>query len=302
MVKSGIINVYKEKGFTSFDVVAKLRGILRTKKIGHTGTLDPDAEGVLPVCIGRATKVCDILTDKDKVYEAVMLLGVETDTQDTSGEVLKQLPVEVSEEKVKEAVLSFVGEYAQIPPMYSALKVNGKKLYELAREGKTIERKARNVSIFSIEILEVDLPRVRMSVHCSKGTYIRTLCHDIGQKLGCGGCMEKLLRTKVGIFELADTLKLSEIDELAKAGTVEEKIIAVDELFEDYLKVWTKQKFDVVVHNGNRIEKRMLQAQLAENAERLRVYDSEGAFIGIYEYSGDRKDFKPVKMFYEANK
>lgn len=302
MVKSGIINVYKEKGFTSFDVVAKLRGILRTKKIGHTGTLDPDAEGVLPVCIGRATKVCDILTDKDKVYEAVMLLGVETDTQDTSGEVLKQLPVEVSEERVKEAVLSFVGEYAQIPPMYSALKVNGKKLYELAREGKTIERKTRNVSIFSIEILEVDLPRVRMSVHCSKGTYIRTLCHDIGQKLGCGGCMEKLLRTKVGIFELADTLKLSEIDELAKAGTVEEKIIAVDELFEDYLKVWTKQKFDVVVHNGNRIEKRMLQAQLAENAERLRVYDSEGAFIGIYEYSGDRKDFKPVKMFYEANK
>lgn len=300
-MKSGIINVYKEKGFTSFDVVAKLRGILRTKKIGHTGTLDPDAEGVLPVCIGRATKVCDILTDKDKVYEAVMLLGVETDTQDTSGEVLKQLPVEVSEERVKEAVLSFVGEYAQIPPMYSALKVNGKKLYELAREGKTIERKARNVNIFSIEILEVDLPRVRMSVHCSKGTYIRTLCHDIGQKLGCGGCMEKLLRTKVGIFELADTLKLSEIDELAKAGTVEEKIIAVDELFEDYLKVWTKQKFDVVVHNGNRIEKRMLQAQLAENAERLRVYDSEGAFIGIYEYSGDRKDFKPVKMFYEAN-
>ena len=300
-MKSGIINVYKEKGFTSFDVVANLRGILRTKKIGHTGTLVPDAEGVLPVCIGRATKVCDILTDKDKVYEAVMLLGVETDTQDTSGEVLKQLPVEVSEERVKEAVLSFVGEYAQIPPMYSALKVNGKKLYELAREGKTIERKARNVNIFSIEILEVDLPRVRMSVHCSKGTYIRTLCHDIGQKLGCGGCMEKLLRTKVGIFELADTLKLSEIDELAKAGTVEEKIIAVDELFEDYLKVWTKQKFDVVVHNGNRIEKRMLQAQLAENAERLRVYDSEGAFIGIYEYSGDRKDFKPVKMFYEAN-
>ena len=199
-MKSGIINVYKEKGFTSFDVVAKLRGILKTKKIGHTGTLDPDAEGVLPVCIGRATKVCDILTDKDKVYEAVLLLGVETDTQDTTGEILKKLPVEESESVVKEAILSFVGEYAQIPPMYSALKVNGKKLYELAREGKTVERKARNVQIFSIEILEMDLPRVRMSVHCSKGTYIRTLCHDIGQKLGCGGCMEKLLRTKAGIF------------------------------------------------------------------------------------------------------
>ena len=169
-MKSGIINVYKEKGFTSFDVVAKLRGILKTKKIGHTGTLDPDAEGVLPVCIGRATKVCDILTDKDKVYEAVMLLGVETDTQDTSGEVLKELPVEISEEAVREAILSFVGDYAQIPPMYSALKVNGKKLYELAREGKTVERKARNVQIISIEILEIALPRVRMSVHCSKGT------------------------------------------------------------------------------------------------------------------------------------
>lgn len=298
-MKSGIINVYKEKGFTSFDVVAKLRGILKTKKIGHTGTLDPDAEGVLPVCIGRATKVCDILTDKDKVYEAVMLLGVETDTQDTSGEVLKELPVEVSEEAVKEAILSFVGEYAQVPPMYSALKVNGKKLYELAREGKTVERKARNVQIFSIEILEMDLPRVRMSVHCSKGTYIRTLCHDVGQKLGCGGCMDKLLRTKVGVFELADTLKLTEIDALAREGLVEDRIISVDELFEDYTKVWMKQEFDVVVHNGNRVKKRMFEDKLSSNAERLRVYDSKGEFIGIYEYSEERGDFKPVKMFYE---
>ncbi len=300
-MKSGIINVYKEKGFTSFDVVAKLRGILKTKKIGHTGTLDPDAEGVLPVCIGRATKVCDILTDKDKVYEAVMLLGVETDTQDTSGEVLKELPVAVSEEEVKDAILSFVGEYAQIPPMYSALKVNGKKLYELAREGKTVERKARNVQIFSIDMIEIDLPRVRMSVHCSKGTYIRTLCHDIGQKLGCGGCMEKLLRTKVGVFELQDTLKLSEIDDLAKAGRVEEKIISVDELFEDYTKVWTTPEFDVVVHNGNRVKKRMFAEKLSANTERLRVYDSKSEFIGIYEFSKERGDFKPVKMFYENN-
>lgn len=300
-MKSGIINVYKEKGFTSFDVVAKLRGILRTKKIGHTGTLDPDAEGVLPVCIGRATKVCDILTDKDKVYEAVMLLGVETDTQDTSGEILKELPVEVSEDAVREAILSFVGEYAQVPPMYSALKVNGKKLYELAREGKTVERKARNVQIFSIDILEMDLPRVRMSVHCSKGTYIRTLCHDIGGMLGCGGCMEKLLRTKVGVFELADTLKLSEIDQLAKEGLVEEKIISVDELFDDYVKVWMKKEFDVVVHNGNRIQKRMFEQKLDSNAERLRVYDSENTFIGIFEYSKERNDYKPVKMFYENN-
>ena len=300
-MKSGIINVYKEKGFTSFDVVAKLRGILRTKKIGHTGTLDPDAEGVLPVCIGRATKVCDILTDKDKIYEAVMLLGVETDTQDTSGEILIELPVEASEDMVREAILSFVGEYAQVPPMYSALKVNGKKLYELAREGKIVERKARNVQIFSIEILEIALPRVRMSVHCSKGTYIRTLCHDIGQKLGCGGCMEKLLRTKVGVFELKDALKLAEIDVLAKQGVVEERIISVDELFDDYFKVWIKEEFDVVVHNGNRIKKKMFEQKLTSNSERLRVYDSKSEFIGIYGYCEERNDYKPVKMFYENN-
>jgi tRNA pseudouridine55 synthase len=230
-----------------------------------------------------------------------MLLGVETDTQDTSGEILKELPVEVSEDAVREAILSFVGEYAQVPPMYSALKVNGKKLYELAREGKTVERKARNVQICSIEILEMDLPRVRMSVHCSKGTYIRTLCHDIGGMLGCGGCMEKLLRTKVGVFELADTLKLSEIDQLAKEGLVEEKIISVDELFDDYVKVWMKKEFDVVVHNGNRIQKRMFEQKLDSNAERLRVYDSENTFIGIFEYSKERNDYKPVKMFYENN-
>lgn len=187
----GIINVYKEKGFTSHDVVAKLRGIVGQKKIGHTGTLDPDATGVLPVCLGKATKLCDLLTDKNKTYEAVLLLGKTTDTQDITGEVLEEKSTEaLTEEKVREAIEGFIGDYEQIPPMYSALKVNGKKLYELAREGKVIERKARPVKILDIQILEIDLPKVRMEVSCSKGTYIRTLCHDIGEKLGCGGCME----------------------------------------------------------------------------------------------------------------
>ena len=172
---NGILNVYKEKGYTSHDVVAKLRGIVGQKKIGHTGTLDPDAEGVLPVCLGRATKVCDMLTEKDKTYEAVLLLGKETDTQDISGTVLRVGETEgLTQEQVKDCVMSFVGEYDQIPPMYSALKVNGKKLYELAREGKTIERKSRKVEIKEIRILEMALPRVRMEVSCSKGTYIRT--------------------------------------------------------------------------------------------------------------------------------
>ena len=199
----GIINVYKEKGFTSHDVVAKLRGIVGQKKIGHTGTLDPDATGVLPVCLGKATKLCDLLTDKNKTYEAVLLLGKTTDTQDITGEVLEEKSTEaLTEEKVREAIEGFIGDYEQIPPMYSALKVNGKKLYELAREGKVIERKARPVKILDIQILEIDLPKVRMEVSCSKGTYIRTLCHDIGEKLGCGGCMESLIRTRVSTFRV----------------------------------------------------------------------------------------------------
>ena len=181
---NGILNVYKEKGYTSHDVVAKLRGIAGQKKIGHTGTLDPQAEGVLPVCLGKATKVCDLLTDKDKVYEAVLLLGQTTDTQDTTGTVLEQSAVTCSEEEVKKAIMGFVGAYEQIPPMYSALKVNGKKLCDLARNGIEVERKPRPIQIYEIEIEDIELPRVTMRVHCSKGTYIRTLCHDIGLKMG----------------------------------------------------------------------------------------------------------------------
>ena len=222
----GIINVYKEKGFTSHDVVAKLRGIVGQKKIGHTGTLDPDATGVLPVCLGKATKLCDLLTDKNKTYEAVLLLGKTTDTQDITGEVLEEKSTEaLTEEKVREAIEGFIGDYEQIPPMYSALKVNGKKLYELAREGKVIERKARPVKILDIQILEIDLPKVRMEVSCSKGTYIRTLCHDIGEKLGCGGCMESLIRTRVSTFRIEDAKTLDEIEALKQEGKLAELLV-----------------------------------------------------------------------------
>ena len=186
----GVINIYKEPGFTSHDVVAKLRGILRQKKIGHTGTLDPAAEGVLPVCLGKGTKLCDLLTDKRKTYQAVLLLGTETDTQDMTGTILSEKPTEqLTEPAVRGAAESFVGPYMQVPPMYSALKVNGKKLYELARAGKEVERAARPVEIYDLQIDAVELPRVTMTVTCSKGTYIRTLCYDIGRKLGCGGCL-----------------------------------------------------------------------------------------------------------------
>ena len=184
---NGIINIYKEKGFTSFDVVAKLRGILKTRKIGHTGTLDPDAEGVLPVCIGKATKICELLTDKTKEYEAVMLLGRTTDTQDVTGETLTQQEVRCSAKEVEKAVLSFAGDYMQVPPMYSALKVGGRKLCDIARSGQTVERAARPVTVYSLSCEPRDgaADEYVLDVSCSPGTYIRTLCADIGAALGC---------------------------------------------------------------------------------------------------------------------
>lgn len=249
---NGIINIYKEKGFTSHDVVAKLRGITRQKKIGHTGTLDPDAEGVLPVCLGRATKICNVLTDKDKVYEATLLLGVETDTQDVSGRVVRECDtVRLTKEMVERCVLGYIGGYMQVPPMYSALKVNGKKLYELAREGKEVERKARKVTIYDIRVLEMDLPRVRMEVHCSKGTYIRTLCHDVGTALGCGGCMESLLRTRVSRFTLAESVRLSQAEEYQGRGRLMELVLPVDEMFASLKEVFVRSEFVSLACNGN---------------------------------------------------
>ena len=203
---NGIVIINKEKGYTSHDVCAKVRGILRQKKVGHTGTLDPDATGVLPVCLGNATKLCDVLTDKTKEYVATLLLGTVTDTLDIGGVVLSQNPVLVSEEEVREAVLSFLGKSMQIPPMYSALKQNGKKLYELARAGIEVERQPRPIEIFEIEILDINLPRVEIRILCSKGTYIRSLCDDIGKKLGCGACMENLVRTRVGSFLIENSI------------------------------------------------------------------------------------------------
>lgn len=297
----GVINIYKEKGYTSHDVVAKLRGILKQKKIGHTGTLDPDAEGVLLVCLGKATKLCDMLTDRDKTYRCTMLLGRETDTQDTSGTVLSQVPVEVSEEEVRSAVNSFLGNYRQIPPMYSALKVGGKKLYELAREGKEVERAARPVMIHHIEIEEIALPRVVMSVSCSKGTYIRTLCYDIGRKLGCGACMEHLLRTQVGRFGLEGSITLDEVEELRDEGTLERSILAIDEMFEGYPKVTVDEAGTRLVHNGNQFAPEFLTGVRTEPETPVRVYDCDGIFIGIYEYRADRQQYQPLKIFFGGN-
>lgn len=294
----GIINVYKEKGFTSHDVVAKLRGIVGQKKIGHTGTLDPDATGVLPVCLGKATKLCDLLTDKNKTYEAVLLLGKTTDTQDITGEVLEEKSTEaLTEEKVREAIEGFIGDYEQIPPMYSALKVNGKKLYELAREGKVIERKARPVKILDIQILEIDLPKVRMEVSCSKGTYIRTLCHDIGEKLGCGGCMESLIRTRVSTFRIEDAKTLDEIETLKQEGKLAELLVPIDAMFPFYPKITVKDDWKAFAKNGNPLDLKMLKEACGQDEEtQVRLYDESGKFIAVYQWK--EKKYHIVKMFF----
>jgi tRNA pseudouridine55 synthase len=297
---NGIINVYKEKGYTSHDVVAKLRGILKQKKIGHTGTLDPDAEGVLPVCLGNATKLCDILTDRSKAYQAVLLLGTTTDTQDITGTVLSQRPVTAGEEEIRKAVLSFQGSYDQIPPMYSALKIGGKRLYELAREGIEVPREARKVEIHSIEIEELDIltGQVTITVGCSKGTYIRTLCHDIGEQLGCGGCMKSLLRTRAGEFHISKSLKINEIADKINEGNLDEYIKKADEMFAGYPGINVKQEFDKQLYNGNFLSAdQIIQEDIDISAERIRVYDWQGNFVGLYEGRPDERIMKPYKMF-----
>ena len=300
---NGIINIYKEKGFTSFDVVAKLRGILKTRKIGHTGTLDPDAEGVLPVCIGKATKICELLTDKTKEYEAVMLLGRTTDTQDVTGETLTQQEVRCSAKEVEKAVLSFVGDYMQVPPMYSALKVDGRKLCDLARAGVTVERAARPVHIFSIEILSIELPRVRMRVCCSKGTYIRSLCRDIGEKLGCGAVMEKLVRTEVKNFRVEDSLTLAEIEQARDQGTIASYVMKKELLLPEYpeLHIGTDEYARKLLRNGNKLQlsqfAEAVSPETVTDVPGIRVYDETDSFAAIYRYEKEKSICRPVKMF-----
>ena len=296
---NGIVNIYKEKGYTSHDVVAVLRKVVGQKKIGHTGTLDPDATGVLPVCLGRATKVCELLTDHDKTYEALLLLGKTTDTQDISGEVLEERdPSDLTEEEVRSCIESFIGEYDQVPPMYSALKVNGKKLYELAREGKTVERKSRKVQIHGIRILEMNLPHVRMEVDCSKGTYIRTLCHDIGEKLQVGGCMEELERTKVGRFLKEDAVTLDEVRQKMEQGEGAELFTPLDQIFAELPAVTVTDAKAWMSYNGNDLPERfLLEKEAWTDGQEVRVYDSRKNFIGLYQYRAPKKLFHIKKMF-----
>ena len=277
---------------TSFSVVARCRRIFGKKKICHTGTLDPDAEGVLVVCLGKGTKLVDMLSHGTKTYEAVLMLGCVTDTQDTSGTVLREYEVDVSPDEAESAVLSFEGPNMQVPPMYSALKVDGKKLVDLARRGIEVERKAREVTFSDMEILETDLPRIRFRVTCSKGAYMRTLCEDIGMKLGCGGCMESLLRTRTGRFEIGEALTLDEISEKVRDGDLS-FVMPIDRFFDEYPRVQVPESLDADIKNGSRFELRGLSD--VPN-KKVRVYLSDGAFAGIYKKSGKR--FSLEKHFY----
>lgn len=239
-----------------------------------------------------------MLTDKSKEYEAVLLLGKVTDTQDISGKVLEEHPVPAEEEKAVEAVLSFLGKYEQIPPMYSALKVNGKKLYELARAGKEVERAGRPVEIRQIEILSAALPEITFRVVCSKGTYIRTLCHDIGARLGCGGTMKSLKRTRVGLFTIDNALRLDELEKLAHEDRLEEQVIPVEAMFAELPSVTIQDPFRRLLENGNAFYPEQIREEReAVDGVRVKVYDMEGRFYGIFAYSDEKGRYQPVKMF-----
>lgn len=317
---NGILIIRKEQDYTSNDVVTKLRGICHQKKIGHTGTLDPNAEGVLPVCLGNATKLCDMLTDRSKEYIAELTLGITTDTQDIWGQVLTDSGDkwrEISEGEIRETVASFQGKQLQIPPMYSALKVNGKRLYELARAGSIIERAAREIEISEIELLPPrgypenmacgavcfsNLPKLSIRVVCSKGTYIRTLCQDIGEKLGCGGVMSSLMRTRVGNFRLENAYTLSEIEQIRDDGGLEKVLIPVDACFLEYPALKVTEDALRFLKNGNELAFSMVKAndigwQGMSDESPFRIYDSEGRFYGVYLLQERKQVLKPWKMF-----
>ena len=290
----GVLVVRKEPGMTSFGVVARLRRIFEQKKIGHTGTLDPDAEGVLLVCLGRATHLVDHLSTGTKAYEAVLLLGRKTDTQDTTGEILEERPVNVREDEVRDAVLSFEGPQMQLPPMFSALKVDGKKLVNLARRGIEVERTPREVTFSNIEILKIDLPRVTFRVTCTRGAYIRTLCEDIGEKLGCLGCMEHLTRIRVGEFSIEEARTLDEIAALHEAGTPEkEYILPIDYFYRAYPAYLVSGETEITAKHGGRFPKREAKPFAGEPYAELREKEKTGE-AAVGPGGKDDKIFKPA--------
>ena len=294
---NGIIIVDKPAGWTSMDVCAKLRGMFHEKRVGHAGTLDPMATGVLPVFIGRATRAVQYATESDKEYIAGLKLGVVTNTQDATGEILEERPADVTRAQLRAVLETFHGRIEQVPPMYSAIKINGKKLYELARKGKEVERKPRPVTIHTLELLEDAPPEgsdYLLRVVCSKGTYVRTLCHDIGQALGCGGCMSSLRRVKAAGFTLADSVALEAVQQAVNRGEGESLLMPVDAYFAR--NGW---KASVTVRPA--AEKRLRSGAYvsAPGVETdCRVYSESGEFLGLGSSEGAR--LRLIKSFFEV--
>jgi len=296
----GVININKEKGYTSHDVVAIVRRELGYVKAGHTGTLDPNATGVLPVCLGKATKISQYLMDGVKKYRAEVILGISTDSEDITGNVINEQSINVTEEEISDALLSFIGEYWQTPPMYSAVKMNGKKLYELAREGRTIERKPRLMNIHSIDIVNFNLENNRfiIDVVCSKGTYIRTLCRDIGEKLETGGCMGELERTVTSSFFIEDSITISKLKKhIANngEGSVSQIVTPIKKAL-PLREAIVKDDCLSALYNGNKLPFSAIDDNYLQNSgEQLFLTDNFGVLIGIYEVLNDI--LKPLTMF-----
>lgn len=288
---NGVLNIFKPKGMSSFDAVRVVKKVAGTGKVGHTGTLDPEATGVLPICIGRATKIIDYIMDSEKVYEVTLKLGIRTTTYDLEGEVLEERdPSHLTEEEILNSINSFKGEYSQIPPMYSALKQNGVRLYELARKGIEVERKGRLVNIYNLEDIKINNPYISMKVTCSKGTYIRSLCYDIGEKLGVFATMTQLNRAKTSVFSQEKSIN---INELTKEN-INDYILSMEEALEKYDKIVVNKKYVKLLVNGVRVADGRFTKDKVINNKLYRVYDDENNFIGL----GERNDagFKIEKL------
>lgn len=299
----GILPVNKPCDWTSFDVVAKLRGILKIKRIGHAGTLDPMATGVLPVFVGKAAKACDILPVDEKSYKAGFQLGLTTDTQDSTGEILSKHDLPVSLDTLKQVCSEFVGDIMQIPPMYSAVSINGRKLYDLAREGKTVEREARPRKVNFIKILSYDenSRQGEMSVSVSKGTYIRTLINDIGEKLGCGGIMTSLDRTSASGFNIENCYSLEQIKRYADEDRLNEIILPIDSAFTDtYKKLKLNNHFSKLYKNGVKLRLEQVGIDsVAQNEDKIFcIYDFENNFLGLAKTDKANNQLKIYKNFF----
>ena len=285
---NGIVIIDKPEGWTSQDVVSKLRGVFQTRRIGHGGTLDPMATGVLPVFVGRATRGVEFFEHAEKTYEAVLRLGITTDTEDISGTVLEEKEVTVTESAFLASLDGFRGEIQQIPPMYSAIKINGQKLCDLARKGREVERKPRTITIHKLECLEFTGNTARLLVHCSKGTYIRTLCKDIGVALGCGGCMESLRRVSAGEYTIENSVPLAQV---VASEHPEQFLLAVDSMFRNYPAITLTEQQEKRCRNGNSFS-------ITLESGTYRAYSQAGEFLMLAKVEDGT--MKTIKSFFEA--